>query len=222
MRRKIYKEDIIQAGMDLMYLKGYNATAIKDITDKVGIPKGSFYNHFKNKEEFGMAVLQYYADEHARKILRALSNSQLSPVDRMRSFFNKMAREFTKMDFRMGCLAGNMSQELADVHDAFGEALDRVFVRFKGYFLECLQDARKEGQIPPALDIDVMAEFITNSWQGAVVRMKASRNSYPLKSFNRILFDHLLASNMDAAPYLNSSDIAESQSPGEGIQTQST
>ena len=62
MRRKIYKEDILEAGRELIFSKGYNDTGIKDITDMVSIPKGSFYNHFSSKEDFGLAVLQAYMD----------------------------------------------------------------------------------------------------------------------------------------------------------------
>mgnify|MGYP000132608583 CR=1 FL=1 len=60
MRKRILKEDIINAGMELMLLRGYGGTGIKEITDKLGIPKGSFYNHFKNKEIFGLEVLDHY------------------------------------------------------------------------------------------------------------------------------------------------------------------
>ena len=59
-KRKIYREDILKAGVELMHLHGYAATGIKDITDRIKIPKGSFYNHFKSKEEFGLEIIDYY------------------------------------------------------------------------------------------------------------------------------------------------------------------
>ena len=33
--------------------QGYHGTGIQEVVDKVGIPKGSFYNYFKSKEDFG-------------------------------------------------------------------------------------------------------------------------------------------------------------------------
>ncbi len=59
LKRKIHKQDIIQSGYELFYDKGYGVTGISEITEKIGIPKGSFYNHFKSKEEFGIAVLDF-------------------------------------------------------------------------------------------------------------------------------------------------------------------
>ena len=60
MKRKIYREDIIEAGRSLMFANGYNHTGIKEITEKISIPKGSFYNHFSSKEEFGLEVVKEY------------------------------------------------------------------------------------------------------------------------------------------------------------------
>lgn len=62
MKRKIFRKDILKAGRDIMFLNGYNATGIKEITDSIEIPKGSFYNHFTSKEAFGLEVLQNYTD----------------------------------------------------------------------------------------------------------------------------------------------------------------
>ena len=44
------KEEILGAGVDLFREKGFNAAGVKDITDRAGVPKGSFYNHFESKE----------------------------------------------------------------------------------------------------------------------------------------------------------------------------
>ena len=50
-KREEKKNRIINSSIHLMYLKGYNGTSIKDITDAAKIPKGSFYNYFKDKEK---------------------------------------------------------------------------------------------------------------------------------------------------------------------------
>ena len=62
LNRKIHKKDILNAGPQLMFTNGYYATGIKEITESIEIPKGSFYNHFSNKEEFGLEVVKMYCD----------------------------------------------------------------------------------------------------------------------------------------------------------------
>ena len=58
--KKMRKDEIIKASIDLMYLKGYNGTSVKDITDAAGIPKGSFYNYFEDKEQYAIDALHHY------------------------------------------------------------------------------------------------------------------------------------------------------------------
>ena len=50
-------ERILDAAEDLFAEKGYSATSLGDVADRVGIRSPSLYNHFKNKEALYQAVL---------------------------------------------------------------------------------------------------------------------------------------------------------------------
>lgn len=43
------KEQILEAAMSLILTKGYSHTSVEDITNSIGIAKGSFYTYFKSK-----------------------------------------------------------------------------------------------------------------------------------------------------------------------------
>ena len=58
------KQHIIRKGLKALYLKGYNATGVQEIANAAGIPKGSFYNYFSSKEDFGVAVINFYTEKH--------------------------------------------------------------------------------------------------------------------------------------------------------------
>jgi len=49
---------ILDAAEDLFAEKGYSATSLGDVADRVGIRSPSLYNHFKNKEALYEAVLE--------------------------------------------------------------------------------------------------------------------------------------------------------------------
>jgi len=51
-------ERILDAAEDLFAQKGFSATSLGDVADKVGIRSPSLYNHFKNKEALYQAVLE--------------------------------------------------------------------------------------------------------------------------------------------------------------------
>ena len=68
------KEDILAKGEILLRTQGYNKTGINEILKASGIPKGSFYNFFESKEDFGLQVLAYYSDGIIRFIKRLLQD----------------------------------------------------------------------------------------------------------------------------------------------------
>lgn len=55
-------ERILDAAEDLFAEKGYSATSLGDVADRVGIRSPSLYNHFKNKEALYQAVLDRLLD----------------------------------------------------------------------------------------------------------------------------------------------------------------
>ena len=40
--------------------RGFHACSVQDITDAAGVPKGSFYNHFRSKEALAAEILTEY------------------------------------------------------------------------------------------------------------------------------------------------------------------
>jgi TetR/AcrR family transcriptional regulator len=49
---------ILDAAEDLFAERGYSATSLADVADRVGMRSPSLYNHFKNKEALYQAVLE--------------------------------------------------------------------------------------------------------------------------------------------------------------------
>jgi TetR/AcrR family transcriptional regulator len=56
--KKPTAERILDAAEDLFAEKGYSATSLGDVADRVGIRSPSLYNHFRNKEALYSAVLE--------------------------------------------------------------------------------------------------------------------------------------------------------------------
>jgi TetR/AcrR family transcriptional regulator len=61
-------ERILEAAEDLFAEKGFSATSLGDVADKVGIRSPSLYNHFKNKEALYLAVLDRLLDSFSRPL----------------------------------------------------------------------------------------------------------------------------------------------------------
>jgi len=67
------KDEIIDVASALFSLKGYKATTIENISNRVSLHKTSLFHYFKNKEEILMAVMDKSLNEHLN-ILSDIAN----------------------------------------------------------------------------------------------------------------------------------------------------
>ncbi len=193
MKRKINKDDILQSGYDLFYEKGYGVTGVSEITGRIGIPKGSFYNHFKSKEDFGIAVLDYYMENNQNLLKSTLLDNKNSPLTNLKKFFvNFIELQENVYHSTRGCLMGNMTTELADINPTFQEKLKTGFENAIVIFETCLEDAKELEEVSKDLDTNQTANFLINSWQGAMLRMKAEKSTEPLNNFYKIIFNQVI------------------------------
>ena len=191
MTKDMTRSRLLEHGTRLILEHGYNHTGIQAVLQAAGVPKGSFYHYFKTKEEFGLAILDAYFDAHMGNVGRFFSDQSLSPLARLRGCFEFYVEHFRAREWKDGCLLGNMSQELADQNPTFRARLQGLFGRWCRRVEECLDEARRAGELRAGLDLRLLAEFCVNSWEGAILRMKANKSIEPLLTFLSF-FDVLL------------------------------
>ena len=192
MGREKTRDLLLDVGKRTFLERGYNNSGIETILQAAGVPKGSFYYYFDSKEDFGLKVLDHFAACYDELLARTFEDLTLSPIERFRRYFEGIADRFDADQCRKGCLAGNLSQELADQSEAFRVKLEEIFRRWEDRYAECLQSALDTGEIAPILPARESAELWLNGWQGAMLRAKSSRSSAPLRTFLAVMFHHVL------------------------------
>ena len=63
LEEKTTKEKIFEAAIDLFAKKGFDATAMREIAEEVGIKKASLYSHYKSKNEIMDNIFKYFKEE---------------------------------------------------------------------------------------------------------------------------------------------------------------
>src|SRR5690242_19729729 len=121
------KNEIIEAGLQLMQENGYNCTGIDAVLKMVNVPKGSFYYYFSSKDDFGLSILDKYYADFQIKLARTLNNKDLPPLERIQQYFLEGLASVESRKCRKGCLLGNLSQEMADHNEAFRLKLETFF-----------------------------------------------------------------------------------------------
>jgi TetR/AcrR family transcriptional repressor of nem operon len=190
------KEDtrarIIAQGAQIVHLKGFNSAGVQEILRAADVPRGSFYFYFKSKEEFGLALIDYYMEYFLGRMDAHFRSSRSSPLTTLRAFFNEKLQEFRNAQFQGGCPIGNLAQEMGDLNEAFQARLREAFEHIKERIVLCLGSAQEQNEIDPGLDPLETADFILNSWEGALMRMKVVNDDEPLIVFDKMVFEHLL------------------------------
>jgi TetR/AcrR family transcriptional repressor of nem operon len=186
------KEKLIMTGAQIMHLKGFNNTGIQEILDTAGIPKGSFYNFFKSKEDFGLQVIDYFVDFFTQTSQQFFSNATQPPLERIRLLFTWFMEFFQSMDYTLGCPIGNFAQEMGDINPIFREKLKASLDTMASSFVVVLEEAHREGYLSRTINADEAARFIISSWEGALMLMKIAKSKEPLENHLKFIFNYIL------------------------------
>lgn len=186
------RHTIIREGARLVHAKGYNNTGLSDILAGAGVPKGSFYFYFKSKDDFGLAVIDYYR-EFIRGMGEAyLLDASIPPLERFSNFMDAYRDLFEKMDLRCGCPIGNLMQEMSDLSEDFRAKVGDVYSSMIGFLEQCIVQAKSRGDVSVDIDPAEAAQFILNAWEGAIMHMKLAKSTEPLQIFKRMVFERIL------------------------------
>ena len=182
---------LIRHGIELLTERGVSATGLDAVLRQAGVPKGSFYHYFASKEAFGLALIERYGEFFARKLDRHLGNRGLPPLERLQAFVDDARAGMARLDYRRGCLIGNLGQEMGSLPESFRARLKETFEDWQARFSACLKEARQAGQLAPGADTDQLAACFWIGWEGAVLRAKLEQTDRPLQVFAGFFFASL-------------------------------
>lgn len=192
MQKRDTRSEIVRIGTDLISRHGFNATGVDAVLREAGIPKGSFYHYFKSKEEFGLAVIDHFAERYAQRLNAFLGDEESTPLKRIRNYMENGLMRLEQNLCSKGCLIGNLGQELADSNERFRSRLDEIFNSWKDSFAHCLREAQMLGELQDDMDPGIMACFLLSGWEGAILRSKVMKSPQPIRDFIQVLFSTVL------------------------------
>jgi AcrR family transcriptional regulator len=155
--------EVFQAAIEIFSEKGYSASSLQDVADRVGLLKGSLYHYISSKESLlyrifheahiearvlmtEVAALDLPAQEHLYEYLRRLTLWYLA--NRQRS-----ALYFTEWRYLTG---------------EFGKIVRKDRRELEGYVRAIIQKAKDEGDTRPDLDVK-LASFAALSAVNSVL-----------------------------------------------------
>jgi TetR/AcrR family transcriptional repressor of nem operon len=185
---------LLEQGTRLMLRSGYAATGLTELLQTAGVPKGSFYHHFESKEAFGVALVQRYYDEQERLLVSLLAQTDRSPLERLRSYFDVLLqRAVDASPQERGCLLGMFALEMSGNSEPLRASLNDVFRRWQARVAELLRQAQIAGELAPEHDPQPLAAMLLDGWEGALMRARSLGDVDSLRSSLDLAFSRLPA-----------------------------
>jgi AcrR family transcriptional regulator len=82
------RNEILDAGLRLLYSKGYDRMTVQDILDQLKMSKGAFYHYFDSKVAVLEAVVERMATEQVKPMFQSIvQDPQLPALEKLHQYF---------------------------------------------------------------------------------------------------------------------------------------
>ena len=189
MARPSLREKLASSAVDTLHTLGFKGCSIQDITEAAGVPKGSFFNHFENKEDLAIDALRRYLEGSRPDML---FDESVPPLQRLKNHFTFLSGRLLENGFERGCMLGLFAAEMAREYPRMREELRTVFETWCNGVEQVLRAAQEKGEVDPRHDAGQLARFIVNGWEGATIRLKITQDRQPIDDFLNVTFKTLL------------------------------
>ena len=188
------RERMVISAALLIRERGAHATAISDVLEHSGAPRGSAYHYFPGGRTQLLCEAVDYAGEHVATIIGG-ADASLQLLD---TLIDKYRRQLLKSDFRAGCPVVAVSVEAGEEHD--GERMAPMVDRAAAVFDRWtdLIAARFIADGIPGERAHELSVLATSALEGAIVLARVRRDLTPLDVVHRQLRALLLAEGAHA------------------------
>jgi TetR/AcrR family transcriptional repressor of nem operon len=176
-RLKAFDEDqVLDRAVDCFWLRGYEATSVRDLADRMGIGGASLYNAYGDKRGLFIAALARYADRSMRERIARLEQGG-RPKEAIRAFLAEIVDRSLEDPDRKGCLLVNSALDVAPHDAAIGRVVADYLGELRAFFRRNLVAARAAGQVPRQADPDELANHLLGVVLGirVLARTRADR-----------------------------------------------
>ena len=176
------KQRLIEAGLAMLLEHGYGSLGVQALLDATGVPKGSFYHHFKDKEDFALTVIDTYIGEVHKVLDMCLGDDEPAAARPHPPLLRDWCSRNTAR--RLHGLPDGRPRPGAFRHQRGLPPQDRMVL---------LVDRRAHGGLPrrrrshaatfrPSVDAERMGHLLVDCWEGAALRSRLRRDPQSLMS----------------------------------------
>ena len=168
------RQRIVEAAMELFWLKGFGSTSIADILSRSQVNSGSLYYFFPGKQDVLVAVLEAYRDGIAAMLLEPAWQDVEDPIERIFALLASYRRALVETDCTYGCPIGSLALEL---HEPDPPVRELMAANFRAW-VEAVEAQLREaaGRFSGGTEFRALAELALNVMEGGVMQARTFRD----------------------------------------------
>ncbi|MFG1875504.1 TetR/AcrR family transcriptional regulator [Sphaerisporangium sp. NPDC049003] len=170
----------LQAALELFWERGYEATSVADLVERLGVGRASLYATFGGKHDLYMKALARYIETRSPSPIEILS--QPGPaLPAVRALVEFYAADSIEDVRRRGCMVVNAAAEMLPGDREVARVLDANWAGLEAALTSTLMRARAQGELPEGRNPRALARFLLVFLQGLRLMSKGSPDAARLR-----------------------------------------
>ena len=170
------KTKLLDAALHVIRAKGYAATTVDDICRQAGVTKGSFFHHFKSKDELALAAASHFSAMAEGLFAAAPYHDAQDPLERLLGYVDFRAAILGGELPEYTCLLGTLVQETYATHPDIRAACDRGMSAHIAALMRDIEAAKKRYAPDAQWSVESVGYFIQSVLQGSFIFAKAKQS----------------------------------------------
>lgn len=194
--REFDEEAVLQAAVHCFWLRGFEATSMRDLAIGTGITTASLYNAFGDKRALFRRALDFYVERSFGD--RVGRFEALPPLQALRAFFEEIIERSMGDADHKGCMLVNSALEVAPHDPEFQRVVASVLVQVEGFFRRCAENGQLDGSISKMQPSDDLGRLLLGVLLGIRVLARARPERELLEGLVRPAFALLAMRSCDS------------------------
>jgi TetR/AcrR family transcriptional regulator, transcriptional repressor for nem operon len=165
----------MDAATQVIRTKGYSATTVEEICHAATLTKGSFFHHFKSKDDLALATVLHWNASTEQLFADADYRKARDPLDRLLGYVEFRGQLLSGELCDYTCLLGTLVQEVYDTHPKLRAACDQGLCSHIAELTRDLQAAKALYAPSASWSAESVGVFIQSLLQGSFIFAKAKQ-----------------------------------------------
>ncbi len=183
-RQADLKEKIMRTSIKLFLTNGYVGTSVRNLTDAVGIARGTLYWHFKSKDQILDEILDRYYEQFIDAAIEAMNNCKGDFLTKFYAFYRfitEFARDNPELLMVFDTLLGEISRNGSEAANKMKEIRSKL----GNAIVSLLTIGQKEGLVDKDIDVNLHAHIMLATFTGMLLHWFVHEESLDAVAYSK-------------------------------------